>query len=485
MQNMHSWIEILLRFLPKEFILLVMYFNLLMAQQFSGIQHWELAKPIEYNNISGSMEGIEVTVDSKGNRYIAGNMKGILELPLQKPKLIESMGETDVVLLKFNSDNDLLWAKRLGTPDFDHIACLKLDQQDNVYLVYRNQFTLKISTHTLLEENHEITYGTMQLTCYTPLGELRWFIHIAGDEAEIELDENGNIYMLSSLKKYNPGHVLLAENRSFLFETTIAKINGKGQTMWIKPFEGEGELSRLKTSMNRQNQWIIVGDLRGKKDLNPGKGQDWLESTLPFQRKIILALDTSGNLIWKNSIDFKQEHMSVQAHQNYIGVNSKHQVYYFTALESDLSSSKVVAPETTLHGIKLNSMGKILWKKKIETNTPYYLKSLVITNKGRIMLVQELNPKKDVESQKKVDLGMNSKKMFLNYELVQIRGRNGSIVNQRYFGNSSNFICNATCVGAKELFLTGQIKGTFHWGKSTQIEFNLKHWSLFLLKIQY
>jgi hypothetical protein len=40
-------------------------------------------------------------------------------------------------------------------------------------------------------------------------------------------------------------------------------------------------------------------------------------------------------------------------------------------------------------------------------------------------------------------------------------------------------------VGAKDLFLTGQIKGTFYWGKSTQSEFNLKHWSLFLLKILY
>ena len=71
--------------------------------------------------------GIGVTTDSSGNIYLTGFTKGGLDGN-------NSSGESDIILLKFDSSGTKQWTKQLGTPSYESGSGVTTDSSGNIYV---------------------------------------------------------------------------------------------------------------------------------------------------------------------------------------------------------------------------------------------------------------------------------------------------------------------------------------------------------------
>ena len=71
--------------------------------------------------------GSGVTTDSSGNIYLTGTTKGGLDGN-------NSSGESDIILLKFDSSGTKQWTKQLGTSSVDLGNGVTTDSSGNIYV---------------------------------------------------------------------------------------------------------------------------------------------------------------------------------------------------------------------------------------------------------------------------------------------------------------------------------------------------------------
>ena len=71
--------------------------------------------------------GIGVTTDSSGNIYLTGFTKGGLDGN-------NSSGESDIILLKYDSSGTKQWTKQLGTPSYESGSDVTTDSLGNIYV---------------------------------------------------------------------------------------------------------------------------------------------------------------------------------------------------------------------------------------------------------------------------------------------------------------------------------------------------------------
>ena len=71
--------------------------------------------------------GNSVTTDSSSNIYLTGFTKGGLDGN-------NSSGESDIVLLKFDSSGTKQWTKQLGTPSYESGSGVNTDSLGNIYV---------------------------------------------------------------------------------------------------------------------------------------------------------------------------------------------------------------------------------------------------------------------------------------------------------------------------------------------------------------
>ncbi|MGK7872445.1 MAG: SBBP repeat-containing protein [Xenococcaceae cyanobacterium] len=73
----------------------------------------------------------DVAVDSKDNVYIAGQFEGSVNIGGIN---FTSNGLTDAFVAKYDSNGNLLWAKSFGDSNYDAIASLAVDSENNLYV---------------------------------------------------------------------------------------------------------------------------------------------------------------------------------------------------------------------------------------------------------------------------------------------------------------------------------------------------------------
>jgi hypothetical protein len=137
-----------------------------------------------------------VTIDGDGNVYISGGTYGSLDGP--------NLGSTDAFVAKYSADGALLWARQLGTSEYDASYGVATDGEGNVYITgwtdgslagpYRGDFDTFVAK-------------------YSAGGALLWTSQFGTSSGDISLgiatDSEGNVYItgLSAdawLIKYSP-----------------------------------------------------------------------------------------------------------------------------------------------------------------------------------------------------------------------------------------------------------------------------------------
>jgi hypothetical protein len=125
-----------------------------------------------------------LTIDNSDNILVAGFSRGSLAG--------SHKGSLDGILAKFSSDGELLWIEQtaLSTPEWDYMAGVSVDGDDNVFVVGYTEGSLAADS---------AGFRDFILAKFSPLGSLLWRRQFGGPELDaaysIGIDSSGNAFI--------------------------------------------------------------------------------------------------------------------------------------------------------------------------------------------------------------------------------------------------------------------------------------------------
>lgn len=124
----------------------------------------------------------------------------------------------------------------------------------------------------------------------------------------IDLDTQGNIITGGSFTQtidFDPGpgvYLITASpssNGNGIGDGFVMQSDTNGNTLWVKTFEGNGDLDPLSTDIDEFGNILILAAYHDTVDLDPGIGV----LNITGSGRCVIKLDSSGNFIWAKSFD--------------------------------------------------------------------------------------------------------------------------------------------------------------------------------------
>jgi hypothetical protein len=154
---------------------------------------------------------------------------------------IHSKGDEDIFLAKFDLEGNVLWAKRMGSDEYDYVAGLEV-LDNEIYLSGRMDGIGDFNTPSDVNNGYLVT-GNQFLAKFTENGDLIWCFESGGDPKLITSNESG-IYISGefedSLRILNTNKELVkvigSEGDIDMF---LYKCTHDGELLWAKRGGGE------------------------------------------------------------------------------------------------------------------------------------------------------------------------------------------------------------------------------------------------------
>jgi len=182
--------------------------------------------------------------DAAGNIYVAGyygyqsavNFGGII---------LESYGDVDMFLVKYDTDGNVVWARRMGGSDGDYINAIQVDPIGNIYITGAFINSADLGGITLTSTN-DGSYEEMFVAKYDSDGNSIWanyaLVPYAGNYASgtgIAADGNGNVY-ISGYYQYSISFGEDTLSNAGNIGIFLAKYASDGTPLWGRSPGGTG-----------------------------------------------------------------------------------------------------------------------------------------------------------------------------------------------------------------------------------------------------
>ncbi len=131
--------------------------------------------------------GYSIVTDSGGNSYVSGLIYGSV---MFDGISLQSAGNRDAFVAKYNTSGDVVWAKLIGGPGEDYSPAISMDAANRIYV--GGEFTQSFTLGSLL-----VSQGSLDafLAAFTSDGGLLWALSLGGQSTEhcmgIDADANG------------------------------------------------------------------------------------------------------------------------------------------------------------------------------------------------------------------------------------------------------------------------------------------------------
>jgi len=184
-----------------------------------------------------SDQGLAISV-SNGNVYIAGKFKDTCFFETSNITLI-SNGDDDFFVAKYDTDGNLAWATSGGSPDEDETFGIATDNSGNSYITGHFYSTTNISSATLTSDG----LGDIFIAKYDNSGNLQWAKRAGGefdDEGNsVAVDNSGLIYVTGRFRvNSNFDHLSMWASLGDA-DIFIACYNNSGNVQWIQKAGGD------------------------------------------------------------------------------------------------------------------------------------------------------------------------------------------------------------------------------------------------------
>ncbi len=261
----------------------------------------------------------DITTDSLGNVYIVGDFAGTVDfnpsnLPADTFYLRTNTSYiTNAFILKLNSMGNFLWAKQVGSFDWDNANTVVVDATGNI--IVGGNFKSMVdfdpnptSTYTLAASNTDgfvmklngagdFIWAKNNVTS----GLLDWTVDLA-------TDPTGNIYLagvFNSVADFDPSGATYTIQPVGPSNAYVQKLDANGDFIWAKGFVGTTTFSSndksqiFSLSLDASNNIYTFGQFYDIIDFDPDATTQFtlIGNEYPFVSK----LDANGNFVWAKS----------------------------------------------------------------------------------------------------------------------------------------------------------------------------------------
>lgn len=202
-----------------------------------------------YGN-TGDDDGYAIATDGSGNVYVAGNFQSPFVIFGSDVLINAYSGLSDIFLVKFDPDGNVLWAVQAGGNRTDRCRSLCVDPSGNVYIA--GQFagtSAAFGGITLTNADPLGDFSDVFVAKYNASGAVQWAKKIGGydqDEAySITTDINGDLYVTGTF--YNSTLTIGSntlnnhDSNGSTMDIFIAKYNSTGNVLWATAEGGAGD----------------------------------------------------------------------------------------------------------------------------------------------------------------------------------------------------------------------------------------------------
>lgn len=254
---------------------------------------------------TGESKTSGLVVDKDDNVYVAGNFQGALTVGSGANSVtLNSFGNYDVFVAKYNYDGQLLWATRFGGANLDQVNTMAVDLNGNAYLACLTQSPNINSAPRTGSANYNGDGWDALLVKIDNAGEFKWARKVGGSGADgghmASTDKDGNVIFVGYIGSNNinlDGWILNPKSGKDGF---IVKYDTDGNVIWAYTIGSVGDDEIYGVRVNSRNEIAITAYVSGDANLNP-KGPVYPLNT--NSSTYYLAKYTNNfDLIWANTI---------------------------------------------------------------------------------------------------------------------------------------------------------------------------------------
>lgn len=369
------------QFLPAKAGTLLLFALLLFSlESHSQTPTLTFGKGLETSHDQGVWSRATVT-DSDGNFYVTGLFHGTVDFDLsptessplvyQGGTLNDTDGESDVYIAKYNSNAELIWAKRLIEPTFtgmneERASSMIIDENNNLFLT---GFT---------------TTRGFFVSKWNNNGDEIWTKYFDDTEdnpvTTFALRKKGNSILISGMffdvLDFDPSASGTTELTAVNNDGFLLSLSDEGNFEWVKQFRCNGAVIITGLEVDASNNIFLSGIFLGTVDLNPDPATGALitsqsVSVAAISSAFLAKFNSNGELLWNrhlrgsNVTDFFMAFIKKDTQDNIILTGS------FKGLTTFLPTSTTMNTGSSYSCLlaKYSNDGNLLWTKNFGNPT--------------------------------------------------------------------------------------------------------------------
>ncbi len=249
-----------------------------------------------YGKSQGFEYGNDITTDDSGNVYVAGQFE---YSTLFGNVTMNTRGQHDIFVAKYNSQGILMWLKTAGSAEGDAGSAIGLDANRNVYVTGEFEGTCKFSpTDSITSGGNNDIY----LVKYNNNGEFQWVKKFGGSGDNrgraIAVDAVGNSYISGGFSgTANFGGQNLTSSGSI--DIFIAKYNSSGTRQWAIKAGGTRDDRGRDITLDGLGNLYLTASYTQSANFS---GTNISDNTGSLYSAALAKYNTSGTLAWVRSI---------------------------------------------------------------------------------------------------------------------------------------------------------------------------------------
>jgi gliding motility-associated-like protein len=266
---------------------------------------------ITNTSTSGSTYPSHMTIDQNGNLYIVGTTTTTYSVnfnPSGSALLAASSIQTDVFVLKLDSNGNFLWVKGIGGTGAENVSKVSLDNNGNLLIVgdfdSSTDFIPGSGSNILTPIGGKDIY---LLSLNSNNGTYNWVDQIGGSTDDyvydVEINNQGEILMAGSFTgtvDFDPSAGTYNLSSSGSEDIYLAKYSSTGAFINALSFGGTSSDRSNSVEVDANDNIYLTGIYTGTVDFDPGSGTSNMTSTIDGNT-FNICLSNSNILQWVNS----------------------------------------------------------------------------------------------------------------------------------------------------------------------------------------
>lgn len=257
---------------------------------------------------SGIDEGMSVVTDGSGNIYTTGIFNGTVDFdPGVGTYNLTSVGISDIFISKVDGAGNFVWAKSIGSTDYDYGNAITLDAAGNVLVTGYFSFTADFDPGPGVYNLSVVSQYDVFILKLDTSGNFIWAKSFGGTSLDegmsIATDATGNVYttggFLGSVD-FDPSAAIFSVNGGGSQCAFISKLDPSGNFVFAKSMTGTGGMGRGLT-IDAAGNIYSTGNFNGTVDFDPDAGVANL-SVVGANDIYVSKLNSLGNFVWAKSI---------------------------------------------------------------------------------------------------------------------------------------------------------------------------------------